>query len=62
MSTKEEMLAVVIECLNQLDDEDQEKAHGEADGHLITALHILGGTEVALAYEKARNRVGFWYS
>lgn len=43
-------------------DTDEENAHGEADRILCEVLRESGLNEVADAFERARDRVGFWYS
>lgn len=56
--TKEEY----VEQLNKLTYYDQEVSHAEADDLLVAALRDAGWGEVADAYEKAQDRVGFWYA
>ena len=41
---------------------DTEMIHREADALLCEALRLTGGEKVAKAFERARKRVGFWYS
>lgn len=41
---------------------DAEIAHGRADSVLLAVLDANGLHEVAVAWERARNRVGFWYA
>ena len=58
MRTNEE----IIETLNQLDSRDKEDSHSDADYLLCEALHNNGLGEIAEAWERARERVGFWYA
>lgn len=41
---------------------DPEGAHSDADKILLRFLHDTGYSEVAFAFERAYNRVGFWYA
>lgn len=51
-----------IHDLRNLDDWDQEIAHGYADDILLHLLESFGESEVAQAYRDARERIGFWYA
>ena len=50
--------AEIVAALDALDDHDEEAAHGAADGLLLEAVP----PEVREAWERARNRIGFWYA
>lgn len=55
----------IDECvfaLETLCDGDPERAHGEADEILLNYLRTHRAGAVAEAYNKARERVGFWYA
>lgn len=52
----------IIETLNQLDFEDKEGSHSDADYLLCEALHNNGLGEIADAWERARHRVGFGFA
>lgn len=41
---------------------DNEIAHGRADDILISVLKAEGLSDLAAAWERAANRVGFWYA
>ena len=41
---------------------DSESLHGEAEDILLDFLRSQGHSEVANAFEEARDRVGFWYA
>lgn len=51
-----------VMMLDRLDDSDPESAHGEAEDILMAFLKANEFPEVAEAFEKARDRVGFWYA
>ena len=55
----------IDECvfaLETLGDEDPEGAHVEADAILLDYLQTHRAGAVAEAYNKARERIGFWYA
>lgn len=52
----------VVDRLNALNGHDQEADHVEADSLLKDALRLVGGHEVADAFNAASDRVGFWYA
>jgi hypothetical protein len=41
---------------------DEEIVHAQADKVLLSRLLELGDGEVVAAYQKAKERVGFWYA
>ena len=43
-------------------DGDTESDHCDADDILVELLKSIGYAQVAEAYERARERVGFWYA
>ena len=47
-----------IDILDGLTDGDQEQAHGVADDVLCAMV----SEDVAAAFKRARQRVGFWYA
>jgi len=57
--TKEE----AIKELSEIDRDDQERAHGEADSVLLNFLHDNGYREITDAYSKLDDECGgFWYA
>lgn len=56
------LLQEIVDELNSLDDYDREQAHINADACLILALRLTGHDEVADAYEKAEERIRFYYA
>jgi hypothetical protein len=48
------------DALDVLDDSDPEKAHSTAADALMKYLRDSGQGEIADAYERAGERVGFW--
>ena len=50
-----------IKLLDALTGADQECAHIEADNILLAVLETAGYKDVADAYERAQERVRFWY-
>lgn len=50
--------AEIVAALDALDGHDEEAAHGMADHLLLQAVP----PEVAEAWERARERIGFWYA
>lgn len=52
----------VVDRLNALPGADQESEHAEADSLLMDALRLVGGHEIADAFNAASDRVGFWYA
>jgi len=51
-----------IKKLQQLDHNDQELAHQEADAILLRLLEHHGFADVADVYRKVRLDIGFWYA
>jgi hypothetical protein len=51
-----------IEALDRLGDEDQHNDHITADDILLAVLRTAGMDDVAAAYERAKDRVSFYYS
>lgn len=49
-----------VTFLNNLNVQDPEKAHGEADTALLTFLKEAGFEEVALAYDRVSERATWW--
>lgn len=41
---------------------DEEAAHSEAEGVILAYLRSIGEARVADAFERCRDRVGFWYA
>ena len=56
--TKAECIAI----LDGLDGDDQEADHSAADDALLEYLRGSGAADVAAAFERVRDRVGFWYA
>jgi hypothetical protein len=52
----------VINRLNELDGYDIEESHWKADAFLLVFLNEIGYQDVTEAWERARDRVGFWYA
>ena len=50
-----------VAMLGELTDYDPEIAHRQAEDLIYVFLASAGFKEVADAFIKARNRVGFWY-
>jgi hypothetical protein len=48
--------------LDALSWNDPETAHGRADEILCEFIRAIGHAEVAVAFEAAADRVGFWYA
>lgn len=55
-------LVGIIDEIRALKGRDKERDHCDADDLLCEALRLLGGGDVADAYEAACERVGFWYA
>ena len=55
-------IAEAVEQLDALDGADPESSHFKADEVLCQTLRELGAGEVADAFERAADRVGFWYA
>lgn len=51
-----------VKELDALPGDDEEVEHGLADAILLRCLRSLGADDVATAFERARDRVGFWYA
>ena len=51
-----------VEALNNLSCGDPESAHGQAEDIIMEFLASNGMGEVSDAFEKARDRIGFWYA
>lgn len=56
--TKEEVIA----RLQELNAEDKIAAHSEADRLLLDSLLIAGMYDVVVAYQTARDEIGFFYA
>lgn len=56
------MLDEILKAFDDLPFGDPEAAHAEADRLLIEALGHLGRDDIALAWEQACERIGFWYA
>ena len=56
--SREERTQAAVAALDALGNGDPEVAHGDADAILLSVVP----TTVADAFERARARVGFWYS
>jgi len=41
---------------------DSEAAHGQAEDILLQYLAAIGAKQLANEFEKARDRIGFWYA
>ena len=52
----------IISELDALGKGDPEAAHGHAEGLLMAYLRSWGHGDIADAYERARDRVGFYYA
>ncbi len=50
--------AEIVAALDSLQPGDKEAAHGVADDLLLSAVP----EDVRSAYERARQRIGFWYA
>lgn len=56
-------LRQIIEQLDALPGDDTEAEHGTADELILVAMALLGGADVADAYERAKKRAGgYWYA
>ena len=51
-----------INALANLQKDDEERAHHQADDVLIAVLKANGLDSVAQAWEDAKCRIGFWYA
>jgi hypothetical protein len=51
-----------IKQLRELDEDDEEAAHSEADEVLIRFLMASGFKDVADVYMEMRDKIGFWYA
>lgn len=52
----------IIDALDGLEPGDTEWVHEEADSLIIEALDRAGYQDIANAWRRARNRIGFWYA
>ena len=59
--SKDEIISAIVTKLDALDG-DAERSHAEADKLMQEAFRLLGAKEVADAFERASERVGFWYA
>lgn len=50
----------VIQKLNEIDENDPEDAHSQADGLILEFLKLNGFEDVAQAYEDVVNRCAWW--
>ncbi len=55
-------LNAAINALGNLDDGDPEAAHSEAEDILCRLLTDFNLNGAVIAFEEARDRVGFWYA
>ena len=55
-------LQEVVTALNNLSDDDPESAHDQAEGIVMEFPASNGMGELSDAFEKARHRIGFYYS
>lgn len=60
--TKQEKIERAVDELAHLDPGDPEAAHNRADDVLCMYLRATGSRAVAEAFERARERCGFWYA
>lgn len=51
-----------LKAFASLPEGDPELAHDQADDLLLYALRCQGREDVAAAFERARDRIGFWYA
>lgn len=51
-----------VKALDALTAADRERAHGEADDIVSEVMRANGLAAVADAYDRASERVGFWYA
>jgi hypothetical protein len=58
----EENIKQAVTELDTLNGGDAEASHWQADDVLIHYLEKTGGKEVANAWVRARDRIGFWYA
>jgi len=49
-------------ALDHIEPGDNEQAHATADDLLVAAISQAGYPGIARAFERARERVGFWYA
>ncbi len=52
----------IIDKLNGLEEGDTEWVHVEADSLIIEALDRAGYQDIANAWRRTRDRIGFWYA
>jgi hypothetical protein len=52
----------VLQALETMQAGDNEAVHYAADDLLLNFLRSEGYNDIAEAYERARDRVGFWYA
>lgn len=62
MSRREQRIQVAIAALDALDSNDQEVSHSAADTILLEVLRDARLGAVADAWERARERITFWYA
>ena len=56
------MLDEILKAFEELPSDDPEAAHAEADRLLLESLEHLGRDDIALAWQRSCERIGFWYS
>lgn len=52
----------ILEELRDLDTQDCESAHSDADDLLLEALEILGQDELVRVFREACESIPFWYA
>lgn len=52
----------IIDELNGLGSGDNESDHADADSILLEALDLAGYQDIANAWRRTRDRIGFWYA
>lgn len=63
-TNNDEASKAAVAKLDVLTDADAEDAHREADAIIVLYLQSLGPphAQVAEAWDRAKDRIGFWYS
>lgn len=62
MKRPDELYHEAMSKLAKLDDTDPARSHREADLIILDYLRAIGEPQIALAFEDARRRIGFWYA
>ncbi len=62
MDTFQESMMDAIRKLDALPGDEQEIEHGKAENILLTFLRQNMAGDLAMAFERANKRVGFWYA